>query len=102
MPGDLALWAALNGVVGEGARTLDWYEKAKSNPASKAYIARIDRDLGPELVKAKRWADVASVVRIAVAARAVRADHVEWLEAAEKAGTVDKSLLAEARALMKG
>lgn len=102
MPGDLALWAALNSIVGDGGRTLDWYDKAKSNPASKAYIARIDRDLGPELVKAKRWADVASVVRIAVAARAVRADHVEWLEAADKAKAADPALLAEARSMLKG
>lgn len=102
MPGDLAIWATLNGVVGEGEKTIAWYDKASANPASKPYIARIDRDLGPELVKAKRWRDVASVVRIAVAERSVRDDHVEWLEAAEKAGAADAALLAEARAMARG
>lgn len=98
MPADLVSWAALNGVLDEGDKTLWWYETARSNPGSRSSILRVDAQLGPELVKAKRWDDVHLLVRMAVEEDKVRGAHVEWLEAAAAAGAKDEVLMKEARA----
>jgi thiol-disulfide isomerase/thioredoxin len=98
LPGDLLTWTTLNAVLGEGEKTLAWFDQAKPNPAAKPYVLKIDGELGPELVKAKRWADIAWLVRAALEAGDVRFEHVEWLEEAEKSGAANTALLTEARA----
>ncbi|MFM9956693.1 MAG: thioredoxin family protein [Phycisphaerales bacterium] len=97
MPADLESWASLNAMLGDGSRTVGWYDEVRSKPGAATYMVRIDRHLGPELVKAKRWDDVMLVVTHAVNADKVRREHVEWLEAAQKAGASNEPLMKEAK-----
>lgn len=98
MPGPLASWAALNDVLGESKRTLEWFDKVKADPNAGWLVARVDRHLGPALVRANRWDDVKLVVKAALKQDQIRAEHADWLAAAAKAGKGDGALLAEVQA----
>jgi len=98
MPGPLASWAALNDVLGESKRTLEWFDKVKADPNAGWLVARVDRNLGPALVQAKRWDDVKLVVKAALKQNQARPEHADWLGAAAKAGKGDAALLAEVQA----
>lgn len=53
-------WIVVNAVLGENEKTLDWFDKAKKDPAQKDAIASSSTQLEPVLFLASRWEDAAT------------------------------------------
>lgn len=52
-------WAILNGVLGDDAKTLAWFDKAKLDPAGRAEIEKSEKALAPVIFSSQRYADAA-------------------------------------------
>src|SRR6185503_13152856 len=58
---DLDDWVVLNDVVGEESRTLEWFDKVKSQPRWRPHLDRLSFRLERLLIEHKRWADIAGM-----------------------------------------
>ncbi len=56
-------WIALNEVVGETRRTLEWFDKAKDDPKQREVLDRMDHSIEELLLKEGRWADLGRSIR---------------------------------------
>jgi thioredoxin 1 len=56
-------WIVLNDVLGEGVRTLAWFDSAKEDPAETACLDRVAHRLIPLLRERGRWADMGRLHR---------------------------------------
>jgi hypothetical protein len=53
-------WIILNAVLNDNARTLSWFDKAKTDPAQKESFKKITAQLEPVLFSSSRWTDAAT------------------------------------------
>ncbi len=60
---DLDDWITLNEVVGEDTKTVEWFDKIKSDPAQAKKLQSISFVVQPLLIKIGRWADAAVFIK---------------------------------------
>ncbi len=61
-PEQIREWVVLNTVVGEGERTLDWFDRQKKRSDAQASFRTIEWALVPMLERRNRWSDVLVVL----------------------------------------
>jgi hypothetical protein len=60
-PRDVTDWIALNSIVGDQTRTLEWFDKVKTDARWKPLFRLASAELESLLVVEKRWADIPMV-----------------------------------------
>ena len=83
-PAQLGDWMLLNGVLGESAKTLAWFDQATAERADPRYAAVLEERVIPLLTAANRWSDAGKLYADPLAtlerdARAIQADTLPGL-----------------------